>query len=71
MDVEIDMGIDKWTKVEEKTLGPNLVITEEFTPMGQPTVIFREIILEITPIKAYGEIRDIKYVTIERKPGTY
>ena len=65
------MGINTWTKVDEKRVGSNLVITEEFIPTGQPTVIFRDIILEITAIGGYGTIRDIKYVTIERKPGTY
>ena len=67
----IQMGKDRWTKVDEKKIGSDLVITEEFTPMGQPTVIFRDIILEITAIGGYGAVRDIKYVTIERKSGTY
>ena len=31
------MGINTWTKVDEKKIGSNLVITEEFIPTGQPT----------------------------------
>lgn len=70
MDVGI-VGKDTWTKLDEKRIGRNCVITEEFHPMGQPTIIYRDIILEITDIGGYGKVEDIKYVTIALAPGTH
>lgn len=53
-----------WTRLETKTIGETLVITEEMRIYGTDTIVIRDIIQEIRHGSIYGKVLDIKYVTV-------